>query len=417
MHLDDPTLPAATALTTTAADLLGPAVVAAGGTLHRACCVGVHYLPGRELVARYDCDVTWPTGRTRDTLLAATTTNGPLEGTVPVTAETPDATLRAGVWRWPFDPVVVGLPIATTPTALAGHLRPVTGGGAVRVQVVAYRPTERAVVRVTDEQERTFYLKAVPPGQVESMTVRHAAMRRAGVPAPEILQADERNGLLLLEAMPGATLRERIKSGRGAWPRPEALTDLLAAIDSAIAGPMLPPARASRTRDALAHTRLLAATVPDAADELDALRSRLQDSVTAVEQRSGTVIHGDLHEAQLFVDHDGAITGIIDLDDVGPGDPLDDPAVLLGHLEYRALTGEPATAELLRPRIRGLTDRFASIHGGSELELAIAAVLTGLATGPFRSQSPQWRELTATVIGAATRHMANAGRPRAPSAC
>ena len=61
--------------------------------------------------------------------------------------------------------------------------------------------------------------------------------------------------------------------------------------------------------------------------------------------------------------------------------------------------------------------RFAAIHGEDETELAIAAVLTGLATGPFRSQSPQWRELTATVVRAATHHMVDAGRPHAPSGC
>ncbi len=404
MDIDDPALPSAAELAGPAArDVVDPVVTAAGGLLHQLRCVGIHYVPGRELVARYDCDITWPTGRTRDTLLASTTVRGRLPGTVAVTANSSSVTLEADVWRWPFDPLLVGLSTATTPAVLAGHVRHVTGGGEVGVEVVAYRPTERAVVRVTDDNGQTYYLKVLPPARVAPIAARHEALHQAGVCVPRVLHADEDHGLLLLEAMPGATLRDRIKSSHDAWPSPESISARLGAIDAPI---VLDTSRASRTRDAVAHMQLLATIVPEAVESLDALRTGIQATVAAVEQRTGPIIHGDLHESQLFVDDTGTITGIIDLDDLGPGDPLDDPAALIGHLEYRAITGDTATQSMVRPRITELRDRFAAIHGAPALDLTIAAVLVGLATGPFRAQAPTWRELTHTVLDAANRYAA-----------
>ena len=90
---------------------------------------------------------------------------------------------------------------------------------------------------------------------------------------------------------------------------------------------------------------------------------------------------------------------MIDLDDVGPGDPVDDPAVLLGHLEYRAIaTSDPMIALGLRQHIRNLRGHFGAIHGHKALDLTTAAVLMGLATGPFRAQVTEWRRITDAVI-------------------
>ena len=174
------------------------------------------------------------------------------------------------------------------------------------------------------------------------------------------------------------------------------------------------PGRASRTLDAIGHAQLIETIAPELGEHTRSLIGIFERSRTAVEERSGSVVHGDLHEAQIFVGDDGNLTGIIDLDDLGPGDPLDDAAVLLGHLEYRALAGNAPTAQALRPRINALHRHFETIHETPALHRTIAAVLVGLATGPFRAQAPTWRTLTSAVLDGALRHVAAASaRPLA----
>ena len=73
-------------------------------------------------------------------------TTGPLPGAVPVEALDGEQALVASVWRWPFDPLVPGLERAVTPGRSDDLVGSWVGAGPT-LEVVAYRPTERAVVR------------------------------------------------------------------------------------------------------------------------------------------------------------------------------------------------------------------------------------------------------------------------------
>ncbi len=404
MTIHDPLLPAVGPLTGAGAlEVLLPAVTAAGGTLHTSSPTQVHYVPGRELVVRYDCEVTWGARRGRDTILAATTLQGYLPGAVPVAAETADETLEVSVWRWPFDPVVTGLALAVTPASLTKHLDGVLDGP-LAVEVVAYRPTERAVVRVTDRHGEAFFLKVLPPDAVDAIAERHRRLRAVGVPAPRVVFTDPGHGFVLIESVNGATLRDRIKRGDAVWPEPVAIADMLDRLATVTIEGAEWGGRATRTHDAPAHARMLASILPGRRDTLAELERLFAGEFTSVERRRGRVVHGDLHESQLFCDDGGALVGLIDFDDLGPGDPLDDPAVLLGHLEYRALTtSDPSVAATLGPRIAELRRHFGERHDIRALDLTVAAVLVGLATGPFRACAPEWEQLTVAVLDAAHR--------------
>lgn len=404
VDIDDQVLPAASELAGPAAiDVLRPAVDAARGVLHDARCVHVHYVPGRELVARYDCDITWPDGRRRDTLLAAATPNGTLPGALVVQADTSASTLLASVWRWPFDPILPGLEVATAPSALTSALAP-AGVEVVAVDVVAYRPTERAVAKVVAPDGVVRFLKVVPPALVAGIAERHAAVRAAGVAAPAIEYVDHRRGLLLMAALDGRTLRDRIKAGATTWPDPvrlERLLDVIADIDPRDVGDS---SRAARSVDAIAHAALLHEIVPECGAQVEPLLRTIESSLPVVASRTGAVVHGDLHEAQLFLDEAGGVTGLVDLDDLGRGDPVDDPAVLIAHLIHRGLVSSDArVVGVVRPGIQTLRRQFGRRHGTEALDLTTAAVLLGLATGPFRSQAPDWRCRTRTVVDAAVR--------------
>jgi aminoglycoside phosphotransferase len=396
MEIYDPVLPAVAHLMGPGAnDILRAAVAAANGSLRHARVSQVQYRPGHDLVVQYRCDIDWPDGRRRrDTLLAATTQDGPLPGALPLVAETDAGSLEVSVWRYPFDPLVEGLPIVVTADRLAplfeSHMtEPVT------LEVVAYRPTERAVVRVLDQAGRTVYVKAVRPGAAQALIERHSQLRSEGLPVPDVLDADIDSGLVLLGELPGPTLRERIKADMPAWPAPGLLLELTQCIARTPASGL--PKVSGRVRDAIGHARMLGTVTSDLASRLQELTGIFEAALPAVDARSGQVIHGDLHEGQLVVGDDGMIVGLLDIDDLGLGDPLDDLATLVAHTRFRGLVAGSAGG-----RIREYSDElragFARHVDKAELDISISAVLVGLATGPFRIQQAGWPVTVALVI-------------------
>ena len=398
--IHDPLLPAAAHLTGSGAvDVLRPAVEAVGGELVACRTSQVQYRPESDLVVRYRCEIGRGGTVESDTLLAATTVTGPLPGTLPIEAVTPDGEpLTVGVWRWPFDPVLGDLGTMVTPHLAQPHLADLVGGDA-HLDVVAYRPTERAVVRVSGAS-REIYVKVVPASSVDALVGRHDLLARAGLPVPRVLRHGD--GWIAMEALEGTTLRERLKSGSRRLPEPDRYRRL---IDTVSAVPLddATPAR-SRLDDAPHHAAMLATVLPDLRGRLTEIVDRL---TTAPRPPAFGTVHGDLHEAQLVVD-EATITGLLDIDDVGCGDPLDDVGTLVGHLRFRA-------ASSADPRVDdyALGVRHALCHGvdDADVDRHIAAVLVGLATGPFRIQQPEWATTTRQVLDLIEHHLALAESP------
>lgn len=376
-------------------DVLRAVVEAAGGFIESSRPCNVQYRPGHDATVRYTAQVSWNGAPpTRETLIASTSAHGTYPGTAVVSADTRDGRLDVGVWRWPFDPVLAGLEASVTASSVAPLLGS-THRGDLGLEVVAYRPTDRAVVRVR-HADRTSYLKVVPPHTAEALAERHRRLRDAGVPAPNVRHVDER-GILVLDELAGTTFRELIKTGCGVLPGPEALDEL--ADGFAAAGLDGDPAP-SVTRNGMLHAAMLATVMPAERHRLDELTDLIGEHEAATPPTTCT-IHGDLHEGQLVV-RDGAITGVIDVDDAGPGDPIDDRANLIAHLRYRAVT-TPDLAPRLTPHADALRTAGGARFDGARLDVATAAALVGLATGPFRIQQAGWRETVADVLAEAER--------------
>ena len=407
--IDDALLPAATYLTGAhAVDVLGPVIAASGGDLLSCVPSHVQYRPQSDLVVRYRCDVRVDGTVSTDTVLAATTVAGPPDGTVPVQAVTPEGTtLDVGVWRWPFDPVLTDLTTMVTPHLASRELAALVGGTPV-LEVVAYRPTERAVVRVHGP-ERDVYVKVVPVAATAALVARHAALAAVGLPVPRVLARGD--GWIAMDALHGTTLRDRLKSGSNALPSPDRYRELLDSL-AAVEVPHAPAVR-SRIDDAPHHARMLATVLPAERSRIDELIARLAEM--PMQRRLVGTVHGDLHEAQLVVD-DHFVTGLLDIDDVGPGDPLDDVGTLVAHLRFRAMSAatqggsllyRPATIAAYGDAVRAAVSRR---HDPSEVDRHIAAVLVGLATGPFRIQHSGWKALTQRTIELAEAHLDGADR-------
>ena len=414
---DDDELPAAVHLAGPDAEpVLRTALDAVGGRLDAARPVHIQYRPGSDLVVRFEATVSWH-GATpsRETLMASTSRQGAPAGTLPVVATVDDRELGVGVWRWPFDPIMPALEHMATPDRAAARLDGVVEGP-LELEVVAYRPMERAVIRVCDRTGVVIYVKVLPPTQVGPLVERHERLLAAGLPVPPVLAADEHEGWMAMAELSGETLRQHIKLERAQWPTPRSYRDLLERLRSV---ELDGPRRTTRTSDALGHAAMLAVVAPDLAGRIDDLAHALAPAAARSELRSATV-HGDLHEAQLIVDG-GQFVGLLDIDDAGIGDPLDDYATVLAHLRFRETTAETARQ---RGRLGQYADLLAREFANEVAELGVepaelgtvtAGVLVGLATGPYRIQHPDWRRDLERLLHRAEQHLEEAsGAQRSP---
>ncbi len=400
----DEALPAAAYLTGLDAQaVIDAAVRAAGGDLHSCRAANVQYRPGSDLVVRYETFVSWGGNPpARETLLASTTRHGPPAGTLPVIADADGHTLEVGVWRWPFDPRLTSLTDMVTADSAAARLCDLVEPP-LALDVVAYRPTERCVVRVTGACGTTIYVKVLDPAAAGAVIERHRRLRAAGVPVPEIVGSDAAAGWLAMAELPGDTLRLRLKAQQPGWPKAEEYLDLVQRLRGV---ELTDVARVTpRTVDALGHAAMLAVVLPEQQPRLERLSEALADAADAAAERVGPTVHGDLYEAQVTVDG-GRITGLLDVDDAGPGDPLDDFATVLGHLRYRLQT---ITERRHRDAVRRYADelRQGFVRGAGvdaeALDAVTAGVLVGLATGPFRIQQHHWRREVGRTLRRAER--------------
>jgi hypothetical protein len=393
--VDDAVLPAAAHLTGPhARRVLRAAVEAAGGTLGHTRACHQHYRPGHDVVVRFDSRVRW-NGHppVEETLVAATTVSGPPPGALPVEAVTPDGdTLVVGVWRWPFDPLLAGLTEAVTPSTVAEFLTGLVSGQ-VDLEVVTYRPTHRAVVRVTDEAGAIFYLKVLRPADVDDVVERHRTLLAGGVLVPPILRHDPARGLIAMGALTGPTIRDRIRRGDRRLPAAPQYDALFAALSGVVLRGA--PSVDGRVATGLRHAAMLERVLPGEQPRFRRLSERLAPAVDRAAARSGPTIHGDLYEAQLVTGRGrgraGTICGVLDLDDAGPGDPLDDRATVIAHLLSRAVDTQGETRRRVLDYAATLRRAFGdAVDAPADLDLVVAGTLVGLATGPFRTQQRNW---------------------------
>jgi len=396
-----------------AGDLLAAALGSAGGTPVRWTPVQVAYRPRRSVNVSWDVQVRWtdrsPTSERVVAHVGRRVPTGPgvalLEG---------DDGVRAACWVAPHDPVLVGMAAAMDPVRLSrllvdvGLLADLPDPAAIRTRVRAYRPRRRAVVEITTPGARLF-AKVVPPGEAERLHERHRVLV-GHVPVPNSLGWTD-DGIVVLEAAPGRTLRAVLlgPSGRSAAAVPPfaSVTALLDRLPAELAEQPGAPPPLDRVAD---HVGLLAAVVPDQAGRLSALADALAAPLGA-DPGGGPVAahHGDLYEAQLLVDG-GRVTGLLDVDGAGAGHRIDDHATLLAHLSVLGRFLRHRRTEALGARwIREID----AVDDPAELRRRVAAVVLGLATGPFRVQEPEWRAATRRRIELAESWLASARRAAA----
>lgn len=361
-----------------AADLLSAALAPAGGTVESVRISQVRYVPASSVTVQYRVGVAWGDGRSsREILVAAAGLDVPEE-----TLIVGDDTIRIAVWRYPADPFLPGLSRATDEHRVGELLRQVgiepTG---TRLRTRAYRAGRRAVIEAKTAHHRVF-IKVVRPHRIAKLQTAHVAMENA-LHVPQSLGWSAETGVILLQAMPGKTLRDAVESNTKTLPTGTQLAGLLDSIPASFSN-VVPSAR-SRAGD---HAALLGSILPGEQSRLGEIVGMLTDD----RSDSADPVHGDFHASQVLV-RGQTILGLIDVDTVGLGHRSQDVGNFLGHLATLALIS-PARKNFRRYGT-ALLDHFDGQVDPHQLRLDIAASILGLATGPFRVFEDSWPAQTA----------------------
>ncbi|MGH9243358.1 MAG: phosphotransferase [Acidimicrobiales bacterium] len=377
-----------------AGGLLAAAAAAAGGEVVSWRTRQVTARLRRGCTASYSAKLRWPDGRVTDETLAASTGDRPAGALL-----LDDGDDEVAVWRFPFDPDLPGLPVACDEEAVVDLFRELGfGGGPVRIRVRAYRPRRRAVIEAVGPRGRVF-VKAVRPHRVEPLHHRHRLLVVSGMPTPQSLGWTS-SGLLMLQALPGRTLRHALRSRAVPVPTGAEIVAMLDRMPGEIADGDARPSWLARVGH---YAAIVAAGLPDQADRA----IQIGEAIAGEAGTGPTVpVHGDFYENQLLVDG-GRIAGVLDIDTAGPGERLDDLACLLAHLSVLAQ---------LEPRRASATNRlgarylcaFERVVDPVDLRYRIAAVVVSLATGPHRVQERRWPAATRRRLDLAERWLASA---------
>lgn len=396
------------ALLTSAAvgELLVAACAHGGGTLVSWQLDHVDADPQRSTTATYTAVVDWPFGR-RDELLGVSARAGDRATTDERAVIFADGDREVAVWLYPRDPDLPGLVRAAYAGEMAALLTecrvtdaPVTADQ-VQLEMIGYRPRRRAVLRAAVRSadprgvptEQVFFVKVMRERLFGGVRRRHELLVEAGVPAPRIAAATP-DFLLVLRELPGRALSTAIFDPVA----PCTAENLIAVLDAMPATVAQLDRRAPWAAAVNHYAEMVSQALPAEEQRLQWMVQQIQSGLAGLPEGNEPT-HGDFHEGQLFVSG-GVISGILDVDTVGPGRRADDLACLLAHMSTVQRMNAQQTArvqELLSSWVPVFDTRVDSV----ELRLRAAAVIISLATGPYRGQEAHWRPETLAILGAA----------------
>ena len=346
----------------------------------------LHHRPGAGVTAGYSVtiDRVGPEGelkRSEEYICASTAKiSAPAKGVVRMD----HGGTKVKLWRYPEDPELPALPIACSPSRMSVVL-----GQPVTVELMSYRPTRRAVVRIGDQTGKSLYGKVLRPVQAKDLARRHEMLADAGVPAPRLVLFDER-GLVLTTAAAGEPLANIISRGMGACAG-QLLLSLDATLDSLPSQLMKLPARPAWAERASHYAHAAATALPAERGRCEAVARGINRFLKVSDPGPLVPVHGDFYEANVYVDAEAAqVSAIIDIDSLGPGHRADDWACLLGHVSVL-----PSLAPHAYPHVReelpGWISVLEEMVDPAALCTRTAGVVLSLVAGAKRVDGTEWR--------------------------
>lgn len=298
----------------------------------------------------------------------------------------------AELYRYPEDPHLPGLSeAASVESALRLLNRHVLAVPArrVRVDMVRYRPSNRAVLRHRLGRFG-FYVRVIRPSAVEPLLKAATLVQRSGFVVPRLAGHWPDGGVLWLSQIPGRNMRRYIR--RGHRPPPESLLD---GLENLWDVPM--ESKDSRPFNLFgayrrARRSFVKALEGDEEAQLPLIEAvRLLDPFVKSWQPTHNA-HNDFYDDQMLVLPDGRIA-LVDLEEAGPGDPMLDVGNFLAHLRWGAHFGREKEARA-KDEYRELFQRSALERLGwnpHDLAMREAVCLFRICTNAIRHPHPDWR--------------------------
>lgn len=290
-------------------------------------------------------------------------------------------------WLWPDDPWLPGL------RSCAALVDPSLGldlpePEALHPDPLSYRPTRRAVLRLDADglDDPAAWLKVVRPARQHELVQRHLSLWEAGVPVPQPLAASG-DGAVLLAHVPG---HPASRKHHGDPDSPLQAEHLLALLDRLPPSVMDLARRPSWTERVLDYARSAAASLPGSADEVLSHAEAVDDARRASEDTALVPGHGDFHAGNVMVGPRlldpamGPITGLLDLDSVGPGRLDDDLACYLAHRCAQLRDSQDDHAPLSAPAIAPVLEVFDAVVDPASLRVRVSGVLLSLVSSAAR---------------------------------
>ncbi|NLT26426.1 MAG: phosphotransferase, partial [Microbacteriaceae bacterium] len=236
----------------------------------------------------------------------------------------------ARIWVHPADPYLPALGPAAFSDATAALLSRLGIDAPHDSRMLAYRAGKRAVIRLAPvDGGEARYLKVVRPERAERIWSVHRRLGAAGLPVPAVGGWSPAGLLVIDEARGEAGIERAARLGDAAEARA-----LVAAIDglrrALAASGLAGDARPSLALRADWYFERLAGR------GLDAPLARLRAVADGRPREAAAPVpmHGDLHLGQLFFEGGAAaprVSGLIDVDTAGLGDPADDAGAFAAH--------------------------------------------------------------------------------------
>ncbi|MGJ3507939.1 phosphotransferase [Enemella sp. A6] len=336
----------------------------------------VHHRPDADATAGFHVTVTGGGPQRREYVVATT---AELAGSGFTVVEHEGLTLR--LWEHPADPRLPALAGACDVGVVGDWL----GAEVLELDLIAYRPLRRAVLRAVTAEDK-YYIKLLLPERAGPHITRHRVMAEAGV-APEVI-AEPAPGVLIVAGAAGEPLAERFAAIAEGKPAPDP-ADIVQLLDRLPHDLLRVPKRSAWTDRLDFHAAAAAVALPEAAEEIEQLAVAI-DQLLAERPRGPVVpVHGDLYEANVFVREVPGRSDrytLIDLDTAGPGHRVDDLACVLAHLAVLPDLS-PAHYAGLIDTLENWTRHFAAQVDPGALYARVAGVILTLIAGADRAHA------------------------------
>ena len=360
----------------------------------------VRNLTGSEphLFLSFDVRLEWPDGKqSKDVVVAAI-------AAIPEGAPTVEEEgVRIGVWLAIDDPLLPAMRRGLDVRWLAGLLGEDTDTlGTMKISMPSYAPCHRAVVQVDSSRPliapklmftkagtiqeapmpRRIFVKVLTPDRAERV-VGIAERFRESLPVPPTAFGDT-PGVVVQRAVPGRTLGAALTRHPEAAAAPESFAALSTAISQVPPeGPLAQPVRGGRARLEWV-LRNLRALLPEEAERL----ARIEEAIGELQAQPLVAVHGDFHIDQVLVDR-RRVTGIVDIDDAGTGEQVDDLATAIGALIAQSAQYRIADFNRYAQRVHAAADE---IVDPDELRRRIVVSMLEYAVATFQFGRAGWRD-------------------------